>query len=220
MAGEPLSLTELKEWYTALNTVITNYSGGTISTLTAPADAAKVLPTDINNAYDRIQAMKDDEFLGTQNFYSTFTKVAQGEIVERADAAPIVETTKKITAIKCRNTTTYTNQYHSHTEKNNTAMENGTQSHGNQTNGSNSQGTHGNQNNANGQYYNSSKSNGWKNNSLCYWGTQGNGVWNNGQDQNGANSHTLNSHLTNSHLAKSNEGYKDILNVHTTENKN
>ena len=218
MAGEPLSLEELKTWYTTFNTVITNYGGGTISTLPVPANQAKVLPTDVNNMYDKIQAMKNDEFLGTQNFYSTFTKVAQGEIVERADATPIIETAQKIASIKCRNTTTFTNGYHSHTTKSHTNKSHTSQSNGTQSANPKSNGNNGNQNNAHGTY--SGCSTNWCNNGLCYWTQQSNGTYGQGTNTHGTHSHTANSHGANSHTAKSNETQKDILNIHTTYNKN
>lgn len=223
MAGEPLSLAELKEWYAAFNTVINAYSGGTIAPLTNPADGSKVLPEHINNAYDKITAMKNDEYLGTQeSYYSTFTKVAQGEEITRPDAVPITDTMKKITAIKCRNTTTFTNGYHSHTDKSHTAKSHGTNSHGTQGNGTKSNGNHGNLNNANGCYNNKASgcSGNWCNSSLCYWGAKGDGAYSQGTKGHGALSHTLNTHGVNDHTAKSNESQKDILNVHTTLNKN
>ena len=220
MAGESLSLTELKQWYSTFNTVIKNYSGGTISELATP-DGGAVIPSDINALYDKITAMKNDEFLGTQpTYYSTFTKVAQGELVERTDATPVIDTATKIAAIKCRNTTTFTNGYHSNTQKSHTTNSHGSNSHGTQGNGAKSKGTHGNQNNANGCNSVSTCSTNWCNNSLCYWGAQGNGTEYNGTNSHGAKSHTVKSHGDNTHSSKSHSTQIDILNVNTTTNKN
>lgn len=53
MAGESLSLSELKDWYSKFNAVISSYSGGNIAALTMP-DADKdttVVAGDINKLY-------------------------------------------------------------------------------------------------------------------------------------------------------------------------
>lgn len=219
MAGEKLTLAELKQWYSAFNDIIQNYGGGTISTLATP-DGGEVVPADINNLYDKITAMKNDEFLGTQpTFYDSFTKVASDTLVKRTDANPIINTATKIAAIKCRNTVTYTNQYNSHTNKGNVALSHGTNSHGENGWGTDSNGYDGNQNNAQG--YCTQWGNGhWCNNGLCYWGQYGNGTYGNGALSHGAKSHGTNTHGQHTHGSKSNETYKDILNVHTTYNKN
>ena len=218
MAGEPLSLTELKEWYAAFNAVINAYGGGTIDPLTDPADGSKVLPEHINNAYDKITAMKNDAYLGTQDFYSTFTKVATGEEVVRPDSVPITDTMAQIKGIKCRNTTTFTNGYHTNTQKSHSTHSNGAKSNSKNGNGSDSNGNWGNENNANGTY--SGCSTNWCNNGLCYWGAKGNGDWSNGALSHGALSHGVKSNGDNTHSAKSHSSQVDILNVHTTLNKN
>ena len=64
MAGEPLSLAELQTWYNTFNTIINNYGGGEIETLPIP-DGGLIVPSDINNIYDKINAMKNDEYLGS-----------------------------------------------------------------------------------------------------------------------------------------------------------
>ncbi len=221
MANEPLSLKELKEWYASFNAVINAYSGGTIQPLTDPAEGSKVLPEHINNAYDKITAMQNDEYLKTQNFYGTFSsKVAAGEEVKRADATPIITTATQIVNIKCRNTSTFTNGYHTNTQKSHSTHSHGTNYWGNKSNGNDSNGTWGNENNANGCNSVSSCGTNWCNNSLCYWGTKGYGTWNNGADNNGALSHGEKSNGDNTHAAKSHSGQIDILNVHTTVNKN
>jgi hypothetical protein len=65
MANEPLSLSELKDWYSAFNAVINNYSGGNISALPTP-DGGTVITADINDLYNRIDAFKSETYLRTE----------------------------------------------------------------------------------------------------------------------------------------------------------
>jgi hypothetical protein len=53
MAGESLSLSELKDWYSKFNAVISSYSGGNIAALTMPdADNdTTAVAGDINKLY-------------------------------------------------------------------------------------------------------------------------------------------------------------------------
>jgi hypothetical protein len=65
MAGEPLSLSELKDWYSAFNAVINNYSGGNISALPTP-DGGAAVPSDVNDLYSKIDAFKSETYLKTE----------------------------------------------------------------------------------------------------------------------------------------------------------
>lgn len=116
MAGEPLSLTELQGWYNAFNNIINNYSGGTITALTAPTEGAKALPSNINNLYGKINEFVNETYLGTQpSLYDTdYTIVSQGETITRTDATPIINTVANLSQIKCRNMSSYSHTTKSH----------------------------------------------------------------------------------------------------------
>lgn len=51
MAGESLSLSELKDWYAKFDAVVTSYGGGALSKLGVP-DGGTVVTSDINNLYN------------------------------------------------------------------------------------------------------------------------------------------------------------------------
>lgn len=218
MAGEKLSLQELKNWYAQFNTIIKNCGGGTISQLTTP-DGGLAVPADVNDVYNKITEMKNDTYLGTQaDLYTTGTAVAKGGKITRANTTPINTTATQIQSVKCRNTTTFSNGYHTNTKKSHTANSHGADSQGTKYNGEKSNGNHGNQNNAKGTYAGCGTN--WCNNGLCYWSKQGNGAEYNGTQSNGAWSHTTKSNGDNTHSAKSHSTQIDILNVNTTTNKN
>ena len=63
MAGESLSLSELRNWYTAFNNVISNYASE-IGVLPTP-DWGTAIPSDLNALYDKIDAFKSDTYLKT-----------------------------------------------------------------------------------------------------------------------------------------------------------
>lgn len=221
MAGEKLSLQELKDWYAQFNTIIKKYGGGSISQLTTP-DGGLAVPADVNDVYNKINEMKNDTYLGSQaNLYTTGTAAAKGGKITRASTTPIDTTADKITEkIKCRNTTTFSNGYHTNTKKSHTANSHGADSQGTNYNGARGKGNNNNQNNANGCSYVSGCKTNWCNNGLCYWGQQSNGNEYNGTQSNGAWSHTIKSNGDNTHSAKSHTTQIDILNVNTTTNKN
>lgn len=195
-----LDLEELKQWYATFNNIINKYGGGAIGILPEP-DGGLIVPSDVNDLYDRINSMKNDEYLGTlESGYDSVSPVTSGQMINRTSTTPIINTVNKIIDIKCRNTTTFTNLYNS----------NGDKSNGDKGNGTKGNGQWQNENNANGmctpQYGNTH----WCNNSVCYWGDKGNVENTNG-------THTQGKHTKGE---KTNESQKDILNINTTYNKN
>lgn len=207
MAGETLSYSELKDWYNAFNSVITNY-GGEIANLIIPSQD-KASPSDVNNLLNKITELANEEYLGTQpSLYITdYSVVAQGDKIQRSAAIPINDTANNIVSIKCRNTVTYScgkhnsgvNSNGTNTDgmKVNTLCSSGTQSSGTKGCGNLSQGGNAKITYNSGLYDYGTKSN--------LWNFQG---W-------GCSSGTCNSG-TNSNVNKTNGFIIDILNANTS----
>ena len=56
---------ELQDWYNTWNSVITNYGGGLISTLSVPSQGT-AKASDINLLYTKLSDFKNDEYLSTE----------------------------------------------------------------------------------------------------------------------------------------------------------
>lgn len=121
MAGESLSLSELKDWYAKFDAVVKNYGGGALSTLGVP-DGGTVVTSDINNLYNQITAFRNDTYFKTQpTLYATdYSIVSSGTTIIRNVVTPISTTITGIAKIKCRNDATNSSGTNSH----------GTNSHG------------------------------------------------------------------------------------------
>lgn len=130
MAGESLSLSELKQWYAAFDAVVTAHGGGALSTLGVP-DGGTAVPSDINNLYNQITAFRNDTYFKTQpTLYATdYSLVSAGTLIQRNVVTPITTTVTGIARIKCRNEATNSSGTNSH----------GANNHGTCTRGDNSQ---------------------------------------------------------------------------------
>jgi hypothetical protein len=51
MAGESLSLSELRDWYSKFDAVVTAHGGGALTPLGTP-DGGTIVTSDINNLYN------------------------------------------------------------------------------------------------------------------------------------------------------------------------
>lgn len=212
MAGETLSYTELKNWYTTFNNVISNY-GGSLSTKTVPSSGSQAIPSNVNNLFTAINEMANETYLGTQpSLYSTdYTVVASGNKINRSSTTPVSSTASKITSIKCRNKISYSC---------------GTHNSGTKSCGNNSSGTHSNGVNTDNYNWNGSNSNGYMQNGTIAGSTKQNVLNSNGTKNNVANSDTLDSSGTkscgshscgtNSNVNKTNGSIIDILNANTS----
>ena len=67
--ADKILLSELKDWYTIWNQVISNYGGGLISTLTTPG-GSPAKATDVNALFNKIDEFKQDEYLKTEAQFS------------------------------------------------------------------------------------------------------------------------------------------------------
>ncbi len=197
MAGETLSYTELKNWYTTFNNVISNY-GGNLSTKSVPSSGSKAVASNINNLFTAINEMANEEYLGTQSsLYSTdYTVVASGGKITRSSTTPISNTASKITQIKCRNKISYSC-------------------------GTNNNGTNSDSYNYNGTCSSGSCSNGSCSYSTRMCGSKSSGNWSNGNNSNGScssgtNNNAANSDTSNSSGNQSNGTKIDILNANTS----
>lgn len=217
MAGETLSYTELKNWYTIFNNVISNY-GGSLSTKTVPSSGSQAIPSNVNNLFTAINEMANETYLGTQpSLYSTdYTVVASGNKINRSSITPVSSTASKITSIKCRNKISYSCGTNS----------SGTQSCGTNSNGTNSDGTWGNVSKSDGTHNNGTLTQG-----TCVQGSKNINSYNSGSNPNGTKSYGYNSYLdrsngtnsngtnscgTNSNVNKTNGSIIDILNANTS----
>ncbi len=115
MAGESLSLSELKDWYAKFDAVVTNYGGGALSKLGVP-DGGTVVTSDINNLYNQITAFRNDTYFKTQpTLYATdYSIVSAGTKILRSQVTPISTTVTGIAKIKCRNDAAYNHGTNSH----------------------------------------------------------------------------------------------------------
>lgn len=131
MAGESLSLSELRDWYSKFDAVVKNYGGGALSELGVP-DGGTVVTSDINNLYNQITAFRKDTYFKTEpTLYPTdYSIIGSGTLISRNVVTPITTTIAGISQIKCRNQATNTSGINS----------NGTQSSGTNSSGTNSSG--------------------------------------------------------------------------------
>lgn len=207
MAGETLSYSELKNWYTIFNNTIANY-GGSLTQKSVPASGSQATPSNINNLFTAINEMAEETYLGTQpSLYSTdYTVVSSGNKILRSSVTPINNTANKLSQIKCRNKISYSC---------------GTNSCGNKSNGENSDGTWGNASCSKGTCSNGSKGCG-----SCFQGSYTRIAYNSGSNSNGSNTNGYNSHSTrsngthgngaNNNTIKTNGSTIDILNANTS----
>ena len=176
---------DMQYWYNTLNTILTNY-GGSLGTLSVPAQD-KIDASDINNLKNKIDTMKQDEYLGSvSSMYTTYNVVNQGTLITATTSSQyntLINNLKN--TIKCRNLATNSNTTKSH----------GTNSHVDKTNSTYSHGSNWNENNPNGI-----QSQGVNGASVYFWnGVCENGRKENGYDSNGQNQNTTQQHLKNSH---------------------
>lgn len=176
---------DMQYWYNTLNTILTNY-GGSLGTLSVPTQD-KIDASDINTLKTKIDAMKQDEYLGSvSSMYTTYNVVNQGTLITATTSSQyntLINNLKN--TIKCRNLATNSNTTKSH----------GKNSHTDKTNSTYSHGSNWNENNPNGI-----QSQGVNGASVYFWnGVCENGRKENGYDSNGQNQHTTQQHLKNSH---------------------
>lgn len=208
MAGESLSLSELKGWYTSFNNVIKAYGGGAIAALSTP-DGGVVVPADINNLYSKITEFKNDTYFKTQPslYPSSYTNVTSGSKVSRSAITPITTAITGINKIKCRNNATNNYGTHTHGEHGNVTCtntwwsiqnSNGTRQHG---------GTCAvakNHRGAMGVDVFSFDTNGNNWNTYCSWTQHSHGTYSHSQKSNSYKSNTTVIDILNAHTPKTN----------------
>lgn len=110
--GSPLQDEDLQSWYNSLNTIISNYGGGEISQLTVPADNEKAKTSHVNNFFNKMDEMKQDEYLGSvSSIYPTYSIVQSGTLIQSNIGTILSNATNSnyLGQIKCRNKATYSN---------------------------------------------------------------------------------------------------------------
>lgn len=208
MANESLSYAELKNWYDAFNTMISNY-GGSISSLSIPAQNETAKATNVNNIYNKINEFLQDEYLQTQPslYDSDYSIVSSGSTIKRTQSTPISNTASSITSIKCRNKVSYSCGTNGSGAQSSGTQSNGSNSSGTQTNGMDSEGTKVNTRCSSGSNTNLWNFNGWG----CNFNFN-----HNGNNSNGTNSNGTNSNSNKSNTSKSSGAIYDILNANTS----
>lgn len=183
--GDLALYSDMQYWYNTLNTILTNY-GGNLGTLSVPTQD-KIDASDINTLKTKVDAMQQDEYLGSvSSMYTTYNVVNQGTLITATTSSQYNTLINNLNnTIKCRNLATNSNttQSHgtnSHTDKTNTTYSHGSNNHGNNPNGANAAGTNG--------------ASVYFQNGVCE-----NTRKQNGYDSNGANQNTTQQHLKNNH---------------------
>lgn len=141
--GSTLLSSDMRSWYTRLNTVISKYGGG-ITQLTVPAANKSITVSDMNAVVNKFNSIKTDAYLGNDSSIYTagYSTVSQGEIITAAKGTAILTTLTRLEAIRCRNDARYS-QGNSNTLKSNTDSKSA-----NQNTNSNRADTNGNRNTA------------------------------------------------------------------------
>lgn len=183
--GDLALYSDMQYWYNTLNTILTNY-GGNLGTLSVPAQD-KIDASDINTLKNKIDAMQQDEYLGSvSSMYTTYNVVNQGTLITATTSTQYNTVINNLNnTIKCRNIATNSNTTkshgtNSHVDKTNTTYSHGNNTHSNNYHGANAAGVNG----ASVYFTNGACTNTRKQN---------------GYDANGQNLHTSQSHLKNSH---------------------
>mgnify|MGYP003419852365 FL=1 len=80
--GSHILSTDMRSWYTRLNTIISNYGGG-MATLTVPAANKMAETSDVNNLLSKLNAMKADAYLGSvSSMWTAYSVVSTGQLIQ------------------------------------------------------------------------------------------------------------------------------------------
>ena len=102
--NEQVLYEDLSNYYTSFNTFIQNYANGIISTLTLPASAKEVQPSDITNLNTKINEFKSDSYLGTESSLWMESPIPTvGELLEAPKWDNITTTIGNMGLVQCRN---------------------------------------------------------------------------------------------------------------------
>lgn len=240
--SERLLSSDLTAWYNALNTVIQNYGGGSISTLAVPAANKMTQTVDPNNFFNKLTEMKSDAYLKNAS-YPSYSVVSSGTLIQSNAGLAMQQGVTYMQSIKCRNTATNASGTCNSGSKSCGANSCGTCSSGNNNSGTHSSGSKGNGTNSCGTKSNAvfdsgnhnvnhnfqSKYNGYvwgfsgfgafgaNGNGTCSSGTCGNVAKSCGTCNSGTNSCTNKSSGTCGSGSNSNGTLIDIFCAHTTK---
>lgn len=145
--GSKASSTDIQSWYNSLNSIISNFGGGTIGTLTVPSTNKKIEASDINNYYNKMTEMKKDTYLGNQaGLYPSYSVVSSGTkiMTNIGTVAASAVDANHLGAIKCRNQANNSNSTNSNASKNNSTNANSTNNNGSNSNGNHNNGSNNN----------------------------------------------------------------------------
>ena len=79
--GQIILSSDMRSWYTRLNTIIRNY-GPSLGTLTVPNAGKIAEASDVNNVVYKLNAMKNDAYLGyDKSLYTAYAAVSVGQII-------------------------------------------------------------------------------------------------------------------------------------------
>lgn len=168
--GNQLLSTDMRSWYTRLNTIISKYGGG-MATMTVPAAGKIAQTSDVNTVVTKLNAMKADAYLGAvPSMYTSYSVVSTGQIIRATTGLQLNTVISNLEAIKCRNLATNSNA--SKTNGNTNSLHGNGNSNSRNSNGnSNSRNSNGNSNSTNGNgNSNSSNGNGTHGNGGCMQG--------------------------------------------------
>lgn len=104
--GSKALYSDVKNWYTVFNNLASNYSNG-ITTLTVPSSGAKITATQINNLHDKIDAFRNDYYLGTvSSYWPQGTDATKGEKITPTGISSILATISNASKVVCKNLAT------------------------------------------------------------------------------------------------------------------
>lgn len=89
---------DLRSWYSTLNTIISNYSNNT--TMTLPTSYKIIAASDINTYYNKLTALKSDTYLRYAAFPSWTAKTV-GTLI-----TPYVTSLGNLGSVRCKNSAT------------------------------------------------------------------------------------------------------------------
>ena len=107
--GSSLLSTDMRSWYTRLNTIISNHGGG-MAQMTVPSAGKKAEISDVNTVVYKLNDMKADAYLGNDtSLYTTYGAVTAGNLIQPSPGTQLNTVITNLEKIKCRNDATKTN---------------------------------------------------------------------------------------------------------------
>lgn len=107
--GQIILSSDMRSWYTRLNTIISNY-GPSLGTLTVPNAGKIAEASDVNNVVYKLNSMKSDAYLGyDQSLYTAYSTVSVGQIITATTGTQLNTVITNLERIKCRNDATKAN---------------------------------------------------------------------------------------------------------------